>query len=417
MVTCIHALTIFCHTFERSEWIPGSRPEFSSGATGRGRIRQIAFADMAPRSEQFERRGEASVSALVALFATLLMLAPSCAGRAMVVNAVTALIETDPVAHDGDAADDAAVWIHPRLPGRSTIIGTDKLGGLAVYSLSGRRLHLYSGITPNNVDLRYNFPLAGRRVTLVTASDPTSDSILIYKVEPLTRGLRRVGTIRAGISLYGLCMYHSPRSDRYFAFNNDNNGTVQQWKLSGTAAGNVTGTLVREFDVGGTTEGCVADDQLRHFYVSEEAVGIWKYSAEPGAGTARSKVDSTGARGNLTADVEGLTIYYARNRAGYLLASSQGDDSFVVYERQRDNAYVKSFVIAAGNVDGVSHTDGIDVTNFGLGNYFPRGVFVAQDDDNGPRNQNFKLVPWERIARSKPTLITDVLWDPREVGR
>ena len=40
--------------------------------------------------------------------------------------------------------------------------------------------------------------------------------------------------------------------------------------------------LVRIFDVGGHTEGCVADDEYAVFYAAEEAVGIWKYGAEPG---------------------------------------------------------------------------------------------------------------------------------------
>ena len=41
-------------------------------------------------------------------------------------------LETQPVPHSGDAADDPAIWIHPTNTAESIIIGTDKQGGLAV---------------------------------------------------------------------------------------------------------------------------------------------------------------------------------------------------------------------------------------------------------------------------------------------
>ena len=42
---------------------------------------------------------------------------------------LSAAVETQPVGHSGDAADDPAIWVNPVDPARSTIIGTDKLGG------------------------------------------------------------------------------------------------------------------------------------------------------------------------------------------------------------------------------------------------------------------------------------------------
>ena len=74
---------------------------------------------------------------------------------------VSATVETQPVPSDGDAADDPAIWVHPSDPSLSTVIGTDKEGGLAVYDLDGNQIQYLSGIRPNNVDLRYDFPLGG----------------------------------------------------------------------------------------------------------------------------------------------------------------------------------------------------------------------------------------------------------------
>ncbi|HRA48449.1 MAG TPA: phytase, partial [Thermomicrobiales bacterium] len=98
-------------------------------------------------------------------------------------------------------------------------------------------------------------------------------------------------------------------------------------------------------------------------------------------------------------------IYYGN--PGYLLVSSQGSSDFAVYKRD-NNAYVGRFKIDSGAIDGVTHTDGIDVTNRSLGGSYNSGLFVTQDNDNPSGNQNFKLVPWNRIAKySSPALAVD----------
>lgn len=330
----------------------------------------------------------------------------------------SAIVETDPVPNGGDAADDPAIWVHPTDPGQSVIIGTDKKGGLAVYDLAGNQLQYLADGRMNNVDLRYSFPLGAESVALVTAGNRSDDSIAIYKVNPSTRQLENVAarTIQVQIDEpYGSCMYRSPMSGLYYLIVNDKDGNVEQWELFDSGRGTVDARLLRSFSVGSQTEGCVADDQFGHLYIGEEAVGIWKYGAEPGDGAARTQVDRTGSGGHLTADVEGLSLYYASDGTGYLIASSQGSDEFVVYRREGNNDYVATFEIVEGNgIDAVSHTDGIDVTNFPLGSAFPQGLLVVQDNRNDGGNQNYKLVPWQALATAvSPPLKIDTTWDPR----
>ncbi len=331
---------------------------------------------------------------------------PTPAGRAWTVAKISATVETDPVPHSGDAADDAAIWVNRRDPSSSTVIGADKQGGLAVYDLSGTEIQYLPVGRANSVDIRSDtdseagFTLGGERVSLVTASIRSSDSIGIYKVDADTGVLIDVAArvINPGINPYGSCMYRSPSTGKFHYFVNSKLGEVEQWELFDNGAGKVDAARVRSFDVGTQVEGCVADDQLGHLYIGEEDVGIWKYAAEPDAGTARTLVDSTGSTGHLVADVEGLTIAYGADGSGYLLASSQGNNSYVVYEREGGNGYVKTFEVEAGNgIDGVEETDGIDVTTTGLGPDFPSGVFVAHDGINDTGNQNFKLAPYQRV--------------------
>ncbi|MBN1673049.1 MAG: phytase [Kiritimatiellae bacterium] len=349
-----------------------------------------------------------------------------------------ATVETEPVPHAGDAADDPCVWIHPTNAALSLIIGTDKSpeGGLVLYNLDGSEhaQYLYPGTvdkTINNVDVCHGFPLGGERVDLVLGTLRCETNVPIWQVVPTTRTLTNIAarTIQLGgggsdmDTLYGICTYRSPVSDAFYFFVSDKDGDMEQWELLDDGNGKVDAARVRAWSVGSMVEGLVADHERAWLYVGEEDVGIWRYGAEPGDGTNRVLVDSA-SDGHLAADIEGLALYYAPNGKGYLLASSQGEDvpatntyyeTYAVYEREPPNTYVKSFrIVETNGVDGTSQTDGIDVCNAALGTGFAWGVFIAQDNDNPGANQNFKLVPWEAIARAGTAgLRVDTGWNPR----
>src|SRR5881296_358753 len=139
----------------------------------------------------------------------------------------------------------------------------------------------------------------------------------------------------------------------------------------------------------------------------QEALEIRRRAGRGGAGKMVARVGENG----LTADVEGLTIYYATRGRGYLIASSQGDNTFKVYERGGENRFVVTIDSKAGRVDDVSDTDGIAVTNSPTSREFAKGVFIVQDGTNAGGNQNFKLYAWEDIAGTN--LLIDTTWHPR----
>lgn len=315
-------------------------------------------------------------------------------------DAIAAVVETTPVPHGDDAADDPAIWVDPTDPSRSAIIGTDKDGGLAVYDLDGKQLQYLPDGELNNVDLRTGFPLGGAEVTLVTAGDRGRNTIAVYTLDPATRQLHNVAArpLEAGVAIYGSCMYRSRASQKTYFFATSEEGDIEQWELF-DAGGKVDGRAVRTLRPDSDkSEGCVADDGLGRLYVGEEERGIWRYDAEPEAGDRRTAVDSTG-NGHLVADVEGLAIVKGPDGGGWLVASSQGDSSFVLYERDGGNEFIRRFRVGGtGGVDGVEETDGIDATAADLGGRFAGGVFVAQDGSNPGGNQNYKLVPWASIV-------------------
>jgi len=358
----------------------------------------------------------------ICILAAVLTISSPCQVRAVVD--VLPTVETEPAnGSDDDTADDACIWIDPTDPNLSLIIGQskdDSHGGIHLYDLSGHELEFYEHGKMNGTDVRYNFPLGGELVDIVVASNRSTVSVDIYKVDPSKRQLKRVGTIPTGrTQIYGVCMYHNPTTNEFYAIPNHKDGTVQQWRLLDDGTGQVIGTKVREFDVGTQPEGCVADDEFAKLYIGEENVGIWKYGAEPTDGTSRVSVDTVSS-GHLTACVEGLAIYYTTDQAGYLIVSSQGSNTFAIYQRRGNNDYIETFRIVSNDalgIDGCTTTDGIDVTNVSLGSAFPKGLFIAHDHHNtgdDDDNSNFKLVPWDSIASAvSPALTIDTSWDPR----
>ncbi len=356
--------------------------------------------------------------AVVMLGVCAIFARPVCAqGEDSSPLGVPASVETDAVPNSEDAADDPCIWIHPTDTSESLVIGTNKQGGLATYSLDGKQVQYVEVGEVNNVDLRYGFPLGDREADIVACNDRTTNTIRIFAVDPESRMLTDVtgSPMKSRLETYGLCMYRSAKDGRYYVFIATKPGEVEQWVLS-SSDGKVEGTQVRTFDVGSQTEGCVADDARGVVYIGEEAVGVWRYGAEPGDDPqARTLVDDV-AGGRLTADVEGIAMYHGPEDTGYLLVSSQGSDTFVIYRREGENEYVGSFKVEAQEgIDAVSGTDGIDVTSCALGDAFPRGLFVAQDDENDAGNQNFKLVPWESIAEQfEPALMMEPGMSHRE---
>ena len=119
------------------------------------------------------------------------------------------------------------------------MIGDDKDGGLMVWEMDGDEIQYIDANNYNNLDLRYNFPLAGQfsggashqTVALVGVGDEGGAEIDFFKVNPSTRRLESAGSIdTGGFVPYGSCMYYSTSSAEYYYFVNDRNGVVQQWE-------------------------------------------------------------------------------------------------------------------------------------------------------------------------------------------
>ncbi|MFE0737023.1 phytase [Streptomyces sp. NPDC058855] len=335
----------------------------------------------------------------------------------------------------------------------------------------------------NNVDVVHGFELNGRRTDLALVSDRGRDRIRAYAIDPAAVAAGRPplrDVTAAGVApvfaadetevdeqrtAYGLAAY-ADDGDAYVVVSQrertrlrlleleDRNGRVG-YRLKDTLDLPDTFTLPN-----GTSwkpcadpgelpqvEGMAVDQEEHVLYAAQEAVGLWRVDLDEAEFEQPRLLDKVREYGTpwtydtaeeecvldtahdpgfggdrLSADAEGVTVYHAADGEGYVLASSQGDDTFAVYERQGGNAYLGSFAIGDGPAtDGVQHSDGSTVVNVPLGRSFPQGALITHDGEATPADgdregTNFKFTPWESVAGAfpEPLTVDTGSFDPRD---
>ena len=220
---------------------------------------------------------------------------------------------------------------------------------------------------------------------------------------------------------------------------------------SGSGHGKITWSSCREdASEDPQFEGLVVDEDAGVLYAAQETVGVWRIRLRSNAGSvvnvaADNLIEPTlsfgaaywavpdddefscedeapdapfpdgtiVAAGNpdlggewLEADVEGVELYDAGCGEGYLIVSSQGDNTFHVFDRERPTRHLGVF-----EVDGAGETDGLEITPYAMGPLFPHGALVIQSgnapepDNTDPINgyeydgaARFEYVAWPVIA-------------------
>ncbi len=317
-------------------------------------------------------------------------------------------------------ADDPAVWIHPTDPSKSLIFGVDKSEGTWVWTLDGKELtHFDNWGKPGNIEVRYGFDLAGKKVDIVALNlrkvkYKGGSKMACYAVNPdYTSGEDLLTTLCDGRSegndlqknSYGFTLYKDSVTGKIYCFEapDDKPFNIRQYLLESNAAGTgVTVKPVRDLEYSGlVVEGMVADDELGFFYVSEETEegqGVYKYLASPDASPKAVAVIAPLSDG-YRRDREGLALYDAGNGKGYLLVVDQGasPETYSIlrlYDRV-SNKLVKTVVHLNEEGDFLWDDDGVDANSSPLPG-FPNGIVVGHDGGKS----TFVLYDWADFAGS-----------------
>lgn len=306
---------------------------------------------------------------------------------------ITATAETEPVGTAReDAADDPAIWRNPADPAKSLIVATDKKAGLHVYDLSGKSRSMAGVGLVNNVDL-IDLGAGGVIVVASDRNDLANAVLQVFRLNTATATLEPLGRVPGGAGEgYGLCLWNN--AGTVHALSVLKQGNIEEFRLE-LDAGTVRSVPVLSRKVMTQPEGCVVDPRNGTLYVGEEGAGVWRYAAGSAEGTLVAPVDNR----MLVADVEGIDIAPRGASGGWLVVSSQGDNSYAVFDLDT-MAPAGRFRIGAGQFGATEETDGIalDVRSFGA--QYPGGLFIAQDGHNAPAAQNFKLVSWRTVEEA-----------------
>ena len=306
---------------------------------------------------------------------------------------VNADVETEPVFAGDDAADDMCVLENFNNPESSLIISSDKKYGIIVYDLEGNKLYDYEVGRINNVDIipsKY-----GQDKYLVAGTNRTYNSIDLYIFN--SNGELEKNIVREVVpslkDVYGITFY----DDEYntYVFVSDKKGNVEQWSFNNDES-NPEIKFERKLKFSSLVEGLVADESKGKIYIGQERKGIWELNAFPSLDSQKKLIFKKSK--NFKPDFEGLALRDDGNGEGYLIASVQGSNGYLIIDRKSLLAKIFFRIIDGDKIDGTTETDGIDVSSIKTSK-FPNGFFIAQDDDNDGLNQNFKLVDWNKIIK------------------
>jgi len=308
---------------------------------------------------------------------------------------VTANVETEPVFAGDDAADDMCVLENFNNLESSLIISSDKKYGIIVYDLEGVKLYDYEVGRINNVDILPSRSFQNKYIVAGTNRTYNSIDIYLFNSKGELENLILRKEIPSLKDVYGVTFYRDDFNT--YLFISDKKGNVEQWSYNNDEV-NSEIKFVRKLKFSSLVEGLVADESKGKIYIGQERKGIWELNAFPSFDSQKKLIFKKSK--NFKPDFEGLALKDDGNGEGYLIASVQGSNGYLIIDRKSLDAKMFFRIIDGDKIDGTTETDGIDVTSIKTSK-FPNGFFIAQDDDNDGLNQNFKLVDWNKILKWK----------------
>jgi 3-phytase len=307
-------------------------------------------------------------------------------------------VASEPV---GEDADDPAIWVNRADPGASRILATNKTasprGALVVLDLTGRVVQRVTGLDrPNNVDVEYDFRLAGEQIDLAVATERYQRRLRAWRIR--RDGLVEDVSSPVGLAVFGgepgergapmgVGLYRRPSDGAVFAFVSRKEGPTEgylwQYRLEDDGQGRVRSRKVRELGSalpGAEVEAVLVDDELGFVYYAEERRGIHKWAADPDAADKEREVALFGTAG-FQGDREGLALYARPGGGGEIIATDQlrGGSRYLVFPRTGRTRAPDDRGDAVRVLEGgADATDGLDATSVPLPG-FPRGLVVAMN--------------------------------------
>ncbi len=316
-------------------------------------------------------------------------------------------VVTEPVRYD---SDDPAIWIDRADPANSLVLGTDKDsdGALYAFGLDGkarRDLTVRGLLRPNNVDVAYDVPLAGRKVDVAIVAERFAHRLRVFSLpdmRPVDGGGIPVFAGERARDVMGVATYTRPsdgavfvivsRSDRL----SPKQGYLHQYRLIDDGTGTLRGLKVRAFGEWSgrkEIEALSVDAVTGAVFASDETFGIRKYHADPTAEDANDELSHFGLTG-FARDHEGSAVFRRGHEKALLFVSDQQAGELRIFDLDGPiNAPHRHALVGRVRITA-KDTDGIDLVATGLPG-FPGGLLVAMSTD-----RTFHFYALDEVLRS-----------------
>lgn len=276
--------------------------------------------------------------------------------------------------------DDPAIWVNPKDPSESLIIGTDKgkdNGGLFVFNLEGKlidSLSVYPLLRPNNVDVEYGFRWDTILVDIAVCTERNTNSIRVFRLpemEPIDNGGIPVFANQEQDAPMGISLYKDKQAEIHAVVSRKEGpkeNYLQMLHLTYDTNGYVVAdqsVYFGKFSGHKEIEALCVDDAASHLYYSDENYGTRKYNLN-----TLQELSVFGGE-DFQDDNEGISLALDSN--AYLLISDQQANTFNVYDRET-NRFITKFGVEAIESDGSETYIGY------LNEQFPEGIFVAMSE-------------------------------------
>lgn len=276
--------------------------------------------------------------------------------------------------------DDPAIWVNPKDPSKSLIIGTDKgkeNGGLFVFNLEGRlidSLCVQPLKRPNNVDVEYGFQWDSTRIDIAVCTERNTNSIRVFRLpdmQAIDNGGIPVFADQALKAPMGIALYKDS-DGRIHAIVSRKEGPQEGYLQRLTLSQDSTGAVIAEkstyfgtFSGKKEIEALFVDDEKGQLYYSDETFGVRLYDLK------NLKELKVFGQDDFKDDHEGISL--AKDSMDFLLISDQQALAFNAYDPS-DHKLIGKFGVEAIESDGSETYIGY------LNENFPEGIFVTMSE-------------------------------------
>src|SRR3546814_18235113 len=164
--------------------------------------------------------------------------------------------------------------------------------------------------------------LGWQAITLAVVAETTNNSLRFFAYRDGVLSEIGARAVPLGFAVEDVCLWRIAQDGNFYSIAVCEGGRIDQQLVVTSADGKVDARQARQFNLASEAKHCVADDRSGALYIAEEAVGIWRFDADPAAEIEPTLVDAA-RPGRSNKEVGGVAHYDGGPGPDWLIASER----------------------------------------------------------------------------------------------